>query len=201
MKGGRNERQSLPVRARTRAEHLARTPSLSDGGTQPACRHRGDRRRRHDEGARQDDFGRRHYRPVWCATHRPSTKRRRKDRTFRPAAGDAECRMRTTTGDSCRRLKKTDPNHDRRSPPPSDGRQAAPISHWRNGASDAAVRRRWPEPAPLQGRQQNQSSPPRGGRKRKPTEDEERPTSFHGKLASLAKAPGGRPALLPGNRG
>ena len=32
---------------------------------------------------------------------------------FRPAAGHADCRMRTTTGDSCSPLKKTDPNHDR----------------------------------------------------------------------------------------
>ena len=54
-------RQSLPVRVRARAELFARTSPDCGGGTQPGRVHRDGRRRIRVVGARQGDFGSRHF--------------------------------------------------------------------------------------------------------------------------------------------
>lgn len=69
----KQNRRSLPVRVHARTEHPARTPQHR-GGTQLGSSHRRVRRRGGCEGARQGDFGRRHFGLLGCASHHPSMK-------------------------------------------------------------------------------------------------------------------------------
>ena len=73
-KGNKRKRRSLPVRVRACTENPARNSRFSVDVRSQCATNRTSGRRERIEGARQDDFGRRHFRPSVYANYRPWVK-------------------------------------------------------------------------------------------------------------------------------